>query len=291
MLFDYLFSVIMIKGFLVTIILLLVSIYHADAFLPAQPWRTSRRDDVVTSLRVVLKRSDLSPLSAQPLTHDEIIWKLRPPPGTPLSKRILLRLGANAIRLEAAIRGTDPPFCLCPKGGQAVLEAYYQGTCIKTYSVDGIHPFVLTVLYVYTAPYNTFPQQIGRFGITTIRGPPARPIDESVEQIYGIDLQGRHVSSAAIVYMVVDEKFRSRNVGTLALEVISTIHSIQGCDFTLLVADDDGSGKLIEWYEEHGFSQAPLLQDLLGSPGGQYGAAMMAPTSNAIDGACRIKWW
>jgi GNAT superfamily N-acetyltransferase len=143
----------------------------------------------------------------------------------------------------------------------------------------------------YQAPYNTFPQKIGRFGITTIRGPPARPIDESVEQIYGIDLQGRHVSSAAIVYMVVDEKFRSRNVGTLALQVISTIHSIQGCDFTLLVADDDGSGKLVEWYEEHGFSQAPLLQDLLGSPGGQYGVAMMAPTSNVIDGTCRIKWW
>jgi GNAT superfamily N-acetyltransferase len=155
--------------------------------------------------------------------------------------------------------------------------------------MEFIHSLVLTVLY--TAPYNTFPQKIGRFGITTVRGPPARPIDESVEQIYGIDLQGRHVSSAAIVYMVVDEKFRSRNVGTLALQVISTIHSIQGCDFTLLVADDDGSGKLVEWYEEHGFSQAPLLQDLLGSPGGQYGVAMMAPTSNVIDGACRIKWW
>lgn len=291
MLFDYLFSITMIKGFVVTIILVLVSIYHSDAFLPAQPQRTcSRRDDVTTSLRVVKSSSDLSPLSAQPLTHDEITWKLRPPPGTPLSKRILLRLGANAIRLEAAIRGTDPPFCLCPKGGQAVLEAYYQGTCIKhVVWMESIHSFVLTALY--TAPYNTFPQKIGRFGITTIRGPPARPIDESVEQIYGIDLQGRHVSSAAIVYMVVDEKFRSRNVGTLALQVISTIHSIQGCDFTLLVADDDGSGKLVEWYEEHGFSQAPLLQDLLGSPGGQYGVAMMAPTSNVIDGTCRIKWW
>lgn len=152
---------------------------------------------------------------------------------------------------------------------------------------------VLTLFNVHknTAPYTTFPQKIGRFGITTIRGPPARSIDESVEQIYDIDLQGRHVSSAAIIYMFVEENFRSRNVGALALQVISTIHSIQACDFTMLVADDDGSGKLVQWYEEHGFSKAPLLQDLLGSPGGKYGIAMMKPTNNEIDVACRIKWW
>jgi hypothetical protein len=112
-----------------------------------------------------------------------------------------------------------------------------------------------------------------------------------VEQIYEIDLEGRHVSSAAVVYMFVEPNFRSRHVGKLALEVISTIHSIQGCDFTLLVADDDGSGNLIKWYEEQGFSQAPLLQDLLGSPGGKYGIALMKPTNNEIDGTCRIKWW
>ena len=91
--------------------------------------------------------------------------------------------------------------------------------------------------------------------------------------------------------MFVEEAFRSRGVGALALDVISTIHSIQGCDFTLLVADDDGSGNLIRWYEEQGFSRAPLLQDLLGSPGGQFGVAMIAPTKNEIDAACRIKWW
>lgn len=141
------------------------------------------------------------------------------------------------------------------------------------------------------APYNTFAQKIGRFGLTTIRGPPARCIDESVEQIYGIDLQGRHVSSAAITFMCVEPQFRKRNVGTLALDVISTIHSIQGCDFTLLVADDDGSGNLVSWYENHGFSQAPLLQDLFGSPGKQFGVAMIKPTNNEIDVACRIKWW
>jgi GNAT superfamily N-acetyltransferase len=97
--------------------------------------------------------------------------------------------------------------------------------------------------------------------------------------------------TAAIIYMFVEESFRSRNVGTLALDVILTIHSLQGCDFTLLVADDNGSGKLVKWYEQHGFSQAPLLQDMLGSPGGKYGITMIAPTRNEVDPLCRIEWW
>jgi len=91
--------------------------------------------------------------------------------------------------------------------------------------------------------------------------------------------------------MCIEPQFRNRQVGALALDVISTIHSIQGCDFTILVADDDGSGNLIRWYEEHGFSRAPLLQELLGSPNGEYGVTMIAPTNNEIDVACRIKWW
>ena len=126
MLLDYLSSSTMIKGSLGTIILLLLSIhYPANAFCPRNSHQVDASNPVVLQ---VVKSSDLSPLSAQPLTHEEIIWKLRPPPGTSLSKRILLRLGANLIRLESAIRNSDPPFCLCPKGGQAVLEAHYQGT-------------------------------------------------------------------------------------------------------------------------------------------------------------------
>lgn len=201
------------------------------------------------------------------LTHADIAWKLRLPPGTPAVKRLLTKLGANLIRLDAAVKKTEPPFCLCPKGGQAVLEAYYQ------------------------APYTTSPQKVGRFGITTISGPPASPINQSVEQIYGIQLDGRQVSSAAIIYMFVEDTFRQRGVGTLALQVISTIHGLQGCDFTLLVADDKGSGKLVHWYEQHGFTQAPLLQEMLGSPSQQYGVAMIAPTSVEIDPSCRIQWW
>lgn len=113
----------MIKGSALTILLLLLSIYHVDAFLPEPHPRAAR----ALPRRNVVKSSDLSPLSQPPLTHAEILWKLRPPPGTSVSKKLLLRLGANAIRIESFLRGVDPPFVLCPKGGQAVLEAYYQG--------------------------------------------------------------------------------------------------------------------------------------------------------------------
>ena len=108
------------KGSIATIFILVLSLYHVDAFLCVLYPRAARAPVVQVS-----KSSD-APLT-QPLTHADILWKLRPPPDTPAMRKLFLRLGANAIRLEAALRGVDPPFCLCPKGGQAILEAYYQG--------------------------------------------------------------------------------------------------------------------------------------------------------------------
>ena len=51
--------------------------------------------------------------------------------------------------------------------------------------------------------------------------------------------------------MFVEPDYRSRDVGALALEVISAIQYVQAIDFTILVADDNGSGGLVRWYEEH----------------------------------------
>jgi GNAT superfamily N-acetyltransferase len=183
-----------------------------------------------------------------------------------LLKKWMLRLSAIAIRLDCWLRRVDPPYCLVPKGGQAVLEAHHHH-------------------------HHQSNRRMARFGITTVRGPPAQPIRDSVERIYSITTGGAAVGTAAIIYMFVEEPFRNKNVATLALQVISTIHSLQGCDFTILVADDNGSGKLVRWYERHGFSRAPLLQDMLGSPEGKYGIAMIAPTRNEIDPLCRINWW
>jgi GNAT superfamily N-acetyltransferase len=242
------------KGITLLLLTLLLCIYHLDAFL-ANPYHP--RSATSTSSFSFRAHAEGK------LGHEDIIWKLRPPPETSRWKKFTLRFASNVIRLECKINRVDPPFCLCPKGGQAMLEAHLPGISGK----------------------------VARFGITTIRGPPAPPIDESVEEIYSIALEGRSVGSAAIIYMFVEPSHRKQGIGELALEVISVIHAVQGCDFTLLVADDNGSGKLVEWYEQHGFNRAPKLQAMLGSPDGKFGTTMIKPTTQQISPACKLQWW
>mmetsp|Transcript_20250 Transcript_20250/g.58098 ORF Transcript_20250/g.58098 Transcript_20250/m.58098 type:complete len:277 (-) Transcript_20250:267-1097(-) len=204
-----------------------------------------------------------------PFGHSDITWKLRPPKETPLRKRLAVRGASALIKADCFLRRRDPPPVLCPKGGQAILQAYYR------------------------PPGSLRRKQIARFGITTVRGPPAPPIEETVTDVYGntqFPLGG--IGSAAIIYMFVEEEYRKRGIGELALQVISAIHTVAGCDFTLLVADDNGSGKLVEWYERNGFSRAPKLQDMMGSPGGKFGITMIAPTQLPEDffQEATIKW-
>lgn len=134
--FDFYF---IMKSFLVSTFVFLLSVYHLDAFLPAshiypcrnQLARTS--SDVVQSIILLwdttsAKQGEETKDAKLPvtLTHNDILWKLRPPPDTPFWRRIILRLAANGIRLDAFIKGQDPPLVFCPKGGQAVLEAHYR---------------------------------------------------------------------------------------------------------------------------------------------------------------------
>lgn len=244
------------KGTILLLVTLLLCVYHLDAFL-TNPYHPR------TAPSYHRRSPRIKAQTNGKYTHEDIVWKLRPAHGTSLWKRITLRFASNVLRIESKIKGVDPPFCLCPKGGQAVLEAHIPKKRGK----------------------------IGKFGISTLRGPPAPEIDTSVEELFGIDLNGANVASAALIYMFVEPEYRKKGVGELALEVVSTIHALQGCDVTLLVADDDGSGKLMEWYEQHGFKQAPKLQDLLGSPNGKYGVTMIAGASQLISPACKLKWW
>lgn len=167
------------------------------------------------------------------------------------------------------MKGLTPPPVLCPKGGRSLLEAHYKepGTFKKS--------------------------KIARFGITTTRGPSCEEIDETIRGLYKINPPPLAAAIAAIVYMYVEPDHRGKNVGGLALEVISAIHTVQGVDFTVLVADDDGSGKLVDWYEQMGYAKAPLLQGVLGSPGGEFGTAMIHPVGveKGFLERCRIKWW
>lgn len=244
-------------------LLLLASLYNLDAWMPTAT-RPKRR---VASSLLPRQQSKTATDEYVPktLTHADVVWRLRPPPEYPLHQRIMLRLASNALRLESLLKKTPLPIVLCPQGGKAVLEAHYQ--------TDGGDL-----------------KKIARFGITTQSGPPIPPIQETVADIYGLDTKVL-VQTAAIIYMFVEPEYRSKGLGPLALEVISLVHASQGCDFTVLVADDDGSGKLVKWYESHGYTKAPKLQDVFGSPGGKYGITMIAPTVQRLPGGCTIEWW
>lgn len=168
-------------------------------------------------------------------------------------------------------------------------------------------------------------KKIARFGITTSRGPSCEEseffsfiviyqyhlqnlylvslamfeciirstVDTSIREIYNINPRPGTATIAAIIYMFVEPKYRKLGVGSLALEVISAIHSIQAVDFTVLVADDNGTGGLVKWYEKNGFSKAPLMQNVLGSPDGKFGVSMIRPVSvkQGFFDECTVKWW
>ena len=118
-------------------------------------------------------------------------------------------------------------------------------------------------------------------------------VDTTIREIYNINPAPLSATIAAIIYMFVEPEYRNRDVGALALEVISAIQSVQAVDFTVLVADDNGSGGLVRWYEDHGYSKAPLLQNILGSPDKQNGTAMISPVQirEGFFDQCTVKWW
>jgi GNAT superfamily N-acetyltransferase len=140
---------------------------------------------------------------------------------------------------------------------------------------------------VIEAWYND--SKIARFGITIQPGPPAPAIVETIETIYG-ETDQSVMNCAAIIFMFVEPDYRARNLGTLALELISYIHATQGADYTVLVADDKDNGKLVKWYQAHGYSLAPKLQDFFGSPNQIYGITMIGPTNYELSDDCNIEW-
>lgn len=207
--------------------------------------------------------------SKRPFTHEDIIWKIRPPPTATLKEKIKWKWTANFLRWDCLVRRQRPPTVLCPNN------------------------FPMIILEAHSRAEN---QKMGRFGITCVRGPSAPPIGETVQQLYNIDAaMAPTLGIAAIIYMVVEPpEFRGRDVGKLALEVISLIHAKANADFTILVADDkSGDAKtLVKWYEQQGFAQAPLLQDMMGSPKEEFGVSMIAPTNGSIPSEhLRIVWW
>ena len=269
---------------LFTLLYCLISLHEVYAFIPitthynlrytSHEYHTTPYEYCTTTssqpkvFAVNNDKGEETPVNKQFLSHSDIEWRLRPPEGTSRLDRWKIKLGANLLRLNSKITGNELPPVLCPKGGRAMLEAYYKEPGKRK-------------------------KKIGRFGFTTSRGPSSPEIDTTIRDIYNIDPPPLSATIAAIIYMFVEPEYRSRNVGALALEVISAIQSIQAVDFTVLVADDNGSGSLVNWYENHGYSKAPLMQDILGSPNETNGISLISPVKikPGFFDDCVVKWW
>ena len=279
------------QSILLSILVILIScVFYLDAFVPSE--RRGARSSTRSQQRFKINQkkktnivdlaggssSRISSTTASSsrnidniiLKHEDIVWKLRPSPETNRFKRIWIRMAANMIRLDCIVFRKEKPTVLCPKtdNKQVLLEAYIKDNKNKKNKLI----------------------KVGRFGFTTERGPRAPQIQDTVQDIYGISNQ-YIIGIAAIIYMYVEPEYRNKDIGKLALEVIGYIHAIQGCDFTVLVVDDNGSGKLIDWYTKHGYSKAPKIQNIMGSPDGVHGITMIAPSNSKIDQDCQIKWW
>jgi hypothetical protein len=289
---DIITSTTIMRAVSLAILIFIVIVFYLDAFVPnappqprrrphemihheTHPWSSTKNARLFQSPngsdKTTISTDDDDDAAAAadggaPLTHADIVWKLRPPPETPVWKRLWLRFAANLIRLDCLVFRKEAPVALCPKGGQAVLEAHCRNATTKRL------------------------EKVGRFGFTTERGPSAPPIQETVKDIYGLS-PNVMVGVGAIIYMFVEPQYRKRNIGALALQIISLIHAVQGIDFTVLVVDDNGSGKLVEWYTQNGYSKAPKLQEILGSPNAVNGITMISPTNRILPYDCRIQWW
>jgi hypothetical protein len=129
---------------------------------------------------------------------------------------------ANLIRLDCWIFRKDPPIVLCPKGGQAVLEAWVN---IQDREEENLHDdddnkngFLLSILKFLFGRQRRY-TKIGRFGFTTQRGPPAEPFSQTISEVYGITSgMQQYAGVAAIIYMFVESPYRRRELGTLALQ-------------------------------------------------------------------------
>ena len=232
-----------------------LSIQSAQAFIKSASNNRGRTKLYLSEHKSIPKAGEI------PFRQADIVWKIRPWEELPTIEKIKWSTSTNLLRLDYRRKNMDPPLILCPPGGKMVLETWNKGT------------------------------KIGRFGITCERGPSFPPIKETVQAVYGLKATG-DIGIAAIIYMFVEPEYRGRSIGELALDMIALIHASVGSDFTILVADDKSKEEtLVKWYEKHGYVRAPKLQDFMGSPNGQFGISMIAPTRAKLPEDVQIEWW
>lgn len=126
-------------------------------------------------------------------------------------------------------------------------------------------------------------QKIAKFGFSVKPGPPLPLSSETLQQFSCQYIGHKDVdatsATTALKYMWVDPLYRGHGIGTMGLSWVAYLQRQAGCDWMALVANDNGSGRLVEWYKKQGLVIAPELQDLFGSPDRMYGTTMVGSTT------------
>jgi len=112
---------------------------HLPAFLPTASHPIITKSSVSFSEKTMKLNSSpntSNDKNMESFSHNDIIWKIKPWIKSKNAKNNLisvssifieksvLKVASNLIRLDCKINKKTPPKVLCPKSGQAVLEAY-----------------------------------------------------------------------------------------------------------------------------------------------------------------------
>jgi GNAT superfamily N-acetyltransferase len=213
---------------------------------------------------------------------DDIRWKLRPPADTPPLQKLCIAAKSWAIHTLFVSKGQPPKQQQQQKQQQIVFPDT---------------PLVVLEAWDPRRPN----EQWGRFGITVQPGPSTPELVSTLSRVTG--RSSNSVAAAAVVYMYVEPPHRHKGIGAMALQIIADLHRRQGCDCTILVADDKSGLEertLVKWYERHGYHRAPELQQMMGSPDEKFGVAMIAPitttssstsTTEPTPPSFTVEWW
>ena len=106
-----------------------------------------------------------------------------------------------------------------------------------------------------TGIFNMFLRPLAPIGKVGMRPQSAstKAMDKFIQNCFGIKKED--VQVGVLVYMWVDPDFRGKGIGLILLDCVKRRCLEKGMEYLLLIHDDNGSGRLITFYEQQGFRE------------------------------------
>lgn len=106
-------------------------------------------------------------------------------------------------------------------------------------------------------PFLSFlrPKPLAKCGLRAYSASSVGNLAENIRNIYGEDEEGGVTATKVgfFMYMWITPKLRGGIIGDWLLRAASDVIVKRGDNFMMLVHDDDGSGRLVEYYRQRGF--------------------------------------